>query len=220
MASTPANQIKSEEKVKRIRRSTAEIVNRLIEAAAHEFQEKGYIGATTAGIAKRAGVAEALLFNHFGSKAKLFQDTIFKPLNGHFEAFLESHQVPPDDHDGWRMHSMEYIHELQSFVSDHSRMLMSLVFAQSYQSSDVDGLGEVQGLHDYFARSAELAATNLGENPPIDPGLMARISFVSIMACILFEDWVFPGAAAQKKDIRDAITRFVMDGLNANKPRR
>lgn len=220
MARLPANRKTSESTVKRTRRSTAEIVDRLIEAATLEFQEKGYTGATTAAIARRAEVTEALLFNHFGSKAKLFQDTIFKPLSKHFEAFQATHQVSAEDLAGRRIFGMEYIRELQAFVSDHSRMLLSLVYAQSYQSSDVDGLGEVKGLHDYFERSAELAAANLGKNPTVDPALMARISFVSIMACILFEDWVFPKGGATKADIRDAITHFVMDGLNANKPAR
>ena len=68
-----------------------------MEAAAEEFEEKGYPGATTAGIARRAEVAEALLFNHFGSKAKLFQDTIFKPLSEHFDRFQETHPFNPDD---------------------------------------------------------------------------------------------------------------------------
>lgn len=201
---------------RRTRRSTVEIVDRLIAAATLEFEEKGYSGATTAAIARRAGVAEALLFNHFGSKSRLFQDTIFKPLDAHFEQFHAAHQVAADDLAGRRSFSMEYIRELQDFVAGHSRMLLSLIFAQSYQSGGVEGLGQVQGLHDFLDRNAQLAAANLGDNPAVDPALMARISFVSIMACTLFQDWVFPDQAASREQIRDALSRFVMDGLNAN----
>ncbi|OGW26606.1 MAG: TetR family transcriptional regulator [Nitrospirae bacterium GWC2_42_7] len=40
------------------------------------FSEKGYLGATTKEIAKRAGVAELTLFRHFSSKDKLFEEII------------------------------------------------------------------------------------------------------------------------------------------------
>ena len=206
--------------VRRTRRSTGEIIDRIIEAAAREFQEKGFSGATTAAIARRAGVTEALIFNHFGSKAKLFQDTIFKPLSEHFEQFQATHRVPPEDIAGRRNFSMDYIRELQDFVSDHSRMLLSLAFAQSYGQGGVEGLGQVQGLQDYFERTAALAAANLGENPAVDPAIMARVSFISIMACTLFQDWLFPENLVSKGQIHDAITRFVMDGLGANQPGR
>lgn len=207
-------------RAKRVRRSTEEVIDRLMEAAVEEFEEKGYSGATTAAIARRAQVAEALLFNHFGSKAQLFQDTIFKPLSQHFEAFLADHPFAPDDPDRRRMDSLEYIGELQEFIASHPRMLLSLVFAQCYKSGGVDGLAQVQGLHDFFERSAKLAAANFKEEPVFDPELMARISFVAIMSCILFQDWIFPEGLSDPARIRETVSHFVMDGLNANKPAR
>jgi len=47
---------------------------RLLEAARGLFAERGYAGATTAGIAERAGVSEGILFHHFGSKRELFAE--------------------------------------------------------------------------------------------------------------------------------------------------
>ncbi len=52
----------------------------LLEAAIQEFAEKGYAGATTAGIAKRARANQPLIHHHFGSKERLFRaviDTLF-----------------------------------------------------------------------------------------------------------------------------------------------
>jgi AcrR family transcriptional regulator len=45
---------------------------RMLEAAAHLFAEKGYARATTRALADAAGVNEVTLFRHFGSKAGLF----------------------------------------------------------------------------------------------------------------------------------------------------
>lgn len=203
-------------RAKRVRRTTEEIIDRMLGAAVAEFEEKGYAGATTAAIARRAAVAEALLFVHFGSKAQLFQDAIFKPLSKHFEGFLRDHPIAPHDPAVRRADSLEYIEQLQDFVSSNSQMLLSLVFAQCYGPGSVDGLADVQGLHDYFAQAAARASLHLKEEPNVDPDLIARISFVSIMSCMLFQDWLFPNLDSRREEIRRAISLFVIDGLNAN----
>ena len=51
--------------------STAEIRDRLLRAAADVFAEYGYDGTRVAEIAKAAGVSNAALYSHFGSKAEL-----------------------------------------------------------------------------------------------------------------------------------------------------
>lgn len=56
---------------------------KLLEAAIHEFAQKGFDGATTAGIARRAKVPQPLVHHHFGSKEELFRtvlDVLFDEL--------------------------------------------------------------------------------------------------------------------------------------------
>lgn len=207
-------------KLRRSRRSTEEIVERLTSAATEEFESKSYTGATTAAIARRAGVAEALLFNHFGSKKQLFQNTIFRPLEQHFDAFQASVSTNLADPDDVQAGSRQYIDGLQSFVDEHKGMFLSLVFAQTYKPSDVDGLAEIKGLHDYFARMAELADSNLVQPARVSPRHMARISFATIMSCILFRDWLFSDEMDDPEELRSAICDFVMEGLSANDPKR
>lgn len=202
------------------RRSTEEIVERLASAAIEEFEAKSYNGATTAAIARRAGVAEALLFNHFGSKAQLFQDAIFRPLEQHFDAFQASIPTDPTDPEDVRSGSRRYIDALQGFISEHRSMFLSLVFAQTYKPAGVEGLAEIGGLHDYFARMAKLADSNLARQPRISPRHMARISFATIMSCILFKDWLFPEDLDDPEELRSAICDFVMEGLSANEDMR
>ena len=49
---------------------------RILEAAAQVFAEKGYARATTRVLAAAAGVNEVTLFRHFGSKQNLFAAVI------------------------------------------------------------------------------------------------------------------------------------------------
>ncbi|MEM6991457.1 MAG: TetR/AcrR family transcriptional regulator [Myxococcota bacterium] len=55
---------------------------RLLEAATAVFADKGYQGATTKQLAKRAGVTEKTLFSHFSSKADLFAAAMGPGLSG------------------------------------------------------------------------------------------------------------------------------------------
>lgn len=52
--------------------------DRLLDATLSLMSEKGYLGATTREISKRAGVTELTLFRHFGSKEKLFEEVLNK----------------------------------------------------------------------------------------------------------------------------------------------
>ncbi len=49
---------------------------RIFEAAAREFSERGYSGATLARIAHRAGCSKALVVRYFGSKQELYRSVL------------------------------------------------------------------------------------------------------------------------------------------------
>jgi hypothetical protein len=55
--------------------------------------------------------------------------------------------------------------------------------------------------------------------PKIDPKLMTRVSFGTLLACVIFRDWLFPEGIATEEQISAAISDFVMDGVNANAQR-
>jgi AcrR family transcriptional regulator len=198
----------------RRRRTKEEIIERLMEAAGEEFEHNGYAGTTTAAIAQKAGVAEWLIFNHFGSKAKLFHDAIFKPMNQQFVDFFNTRQA--DTEDARQETARQYILELQRFMARHSKMLMSLLFAQIYEGDKVEGLSQVDGLHDYFSRAAAMAMNRLSGKPKVDPKLMGRFSFATIMACVIFKDLLFPEGLATKDEISAGMTDFIMFGSRAN----
>lgn len=77
--------------------STHDTKARLLDAALTEFVEHGYDGASTAGIAERAGVAKALVFHHFESKDALFlavAERVVERARGEYERVLR--ETPPD----------------------------------------------------------------------------------------------------------------------------
>ena len=203
-------------KRRRTRRTKEQILGLILEAAGEEFELNGYEGAKTAVIAEKAGVAEALIFSNFGSKAKLFQDAIFEPLQQHLLRFQTEHRVAVGDRDGLRAGTQQYILELQAFISRHSRMLKSIIGAQMYANEGLQELRHVEGLHDFFLRASGPGASLSFENPRIAPQLLTRVSFATILACVIFKDLLFPKGLASQMEIGLAISDFVMDGVNAN----
>lgn len=55
---------------------TKDTREKILEAGLMLFSKKGYLGATTKEIAKKAGVAELTVFRHFSSKERLFEQMI------------------------------------------------------------------------------------------------------------------------------------------------
>lgn len=201
---------------RRKRRSGDEILERIIAAAGSEFEENGYAGATTAAIARRADVTEAQIFRLFPSKAELFREAIFQPLNRHFADFHARHAVEQAGGGSFRELAHRYIDELHDFMDEHSRMLMSLIVAQAYAQGSGEGLPQLEGLRAYFEQGATTMSRRTGVEPRVRPELMVRVSFAAVLASVMFKDWLFPPGLGSEEEIRRAVAEFTIDGIRAN----
>lgn len=200
---------------RRKRRSTQEVIDRIVDAAFTEFGENGYSSATTAAIARRADVAEALIFTHFGSKANLFRKAVFKPLDDHFSKFVAAHAVRSEDAAEHVKESRAFVSELVRFVRQHTGMFKSLVVNEAYARDDGSS-GGLRGLQDYFDKMSALEEARQAKQHNVPPRLISRISFASILGCILFNDWLFPEGVAGDDEVHDALCDFIMEGLSVN----
>ena len=202
---------------RRKRRSPEEIMQRLLRAASDEFRRAGYAGATTAAIARDAEVTEAQLFRYFASKAELFRAAVFEPLNRHFAEFNTA-QLKKGATDSRNREAKihDYVEELQAFIAEHAELLMTLVVAEAYAPESIKGMGEVNALGEYFELGATEMQRRLGGNARVAPELMVRVSFAAVLANVLFKHWMFPPGIASDKQISDALTDFVIEGVSIN----
>jgi hypothetical protein len=56
----------------------------------------------------------------------------------------------------------------------------------------------------------------LSNKPKIHPKLVSRVSFATILACVIFKDWLFPEGLASEGEISAAVSDFILEGLSAN----
>ncbi len=202
--------------MKKTRRSSEEIMQRLLNAASEEFKRCGFVGATTAAIARKADITEAQLFRYFATKADLFREAVFEPLNRHFAEFNAKHPVTLKKNEDIRENARLYISQLQQFLSPHSELLLSLIVSQLFTSGSLQGIGEIESLHQYFERGAAMMSSRIEKNPTVEPELLVRVSFAALLGCVLFKDWVLPKRFASEDDFSEAITNFLIDGINVN----
>lgn len=207
----------SPQQPRRKRRAPQEVRDLIIAAAAHEFAANGYTGATTAAIARRAEVTEAQIFRFYDSKAELFREAVFQPLDRHFAAFQERSLMEEARGDSFYEIAGRYINQLQDFMAENSGMLMSLLVAREYMQGNVEGMDDIEGLRAYFERGASMMSRRTkGSEMPVPPELMVRVSFGAVLGNVIFRDWLFPPGIATDQQIRDAIATFTMDGVAPN----
>jgi AcrR family transcriptional regulator len=115
-----------EPETRRRRRSTAEVRELVLEAAQGLFAERGYSGATTREIARRAEVTEQVLFNQFESKERLYAATVIEPFEAVAQAHLDAwRRVPIEELDPHDMLSA-YIGDLYRLVVEHRTLFMAV----------------------------------------------------------------------------------------------
>lgn len=196
----------------RKRRTPEDLRERMLRAAREQFNRHGPSDATTASIARAAEVTEAQLFRYFPSKAELFREAVFAPLNQHFIEFNQRLERAATGEASFGESARAYTAELLDFLGRHGKLLLALLVAETYaQDRKADGAG-ISSLAAYFDKGAEMLARHAGDGDH-DPRLTVRVSFAAVLGAVLFRDWLFPNGSASDEQIEQAIVDFVVDGL-------
>lgn len=203
MALSASGPVKDEKPRKR--RAAGELTAAILDAARAEFDERGPSGATTAAIARRAGVTEAQLFRYYPTKAALFREAVFRALNAHFTQFRDAQQ-PFAVAD--RRAAADYIAELTAFLRANRQLMVALLTSQAFAGGEDSG--PIEALSDYFAAGAAARTQRFGE---ADHHLAVRVSFAAALGAVVFHDWLFPPGTASDDAISKAYTDFILNGL-------
>ena len=98
-------------------------------------------------------------------------------------------------------------------------MFKSLVVAEAYGRGRTESLGAIDSLIAYFRQSAETMQKRFGDKAAtVAPDILTRVSFVAVLANVLFRDWIFPETSSDDSEISEAVIDFVIHGITANDP--
>lgn len=197
-----------------LRRGSREVRSLLLEAARTLFAAKGYPGAATRDIAAAAGVSEALLFRHFGTKAQLFERAVIDPINEFISDYVEQWTAAPVADHTLEELAFAYVDGFYRLLLDHGDLVLALITAQAYEAiDDVEGtspLGRLlEELEAVPGREAELRDLDF------DVVIATRLVAGMVMAMALLDKWIFPPGKRRpsRQRIVDEMVAMVVHGL-------
>jgi AcrR family transcriptional regulator len=120
----------------------------LVDAAMRVFSEGSYAGATTAQIAREAGVSEPILYRHFGSKRDLYVaclDEAWRRIRTRIEAEMELRGAA----EGWRAIGPATMRDMKVLVP--SLWMQAITEAGADPEIRRHVRGHMREVHDFFA---------------------------------------------------------------------
>jgi AcrR family transcriptional regulator len=196
------------------RRAPDEVRRLLLEAARNLFAARGFAGASTRDIALKAGVSEALLFRHFGTKAKLFERAILDPINEFVRTYVDEWKArSAADHTPEGI-AFAFVDGFYRLLSENRDLVLALVTAQAYESiqelNDASPLSRLlDELEAVAGREAELRGFEF------DVQISTRLVAGMVMSMALLDEWLFP--LGKRRPSRQRITNemvaFMLHGL-------
>jgi len=198
---------------RRTRRTPNEVRELLLDAARSTFAARGYARSSTREIADAAGVSEALLFRHFGTKARLFELAVLDPFREFLDGYVAARPADlTEPLPAAEVPSRDYVESLYDLLSTHRELVMALLAARAYEV----GLMATPELSDALDRletlvDLEVSRRGLGA---VDVPVTIRATFAMVAAMAVFGQWLFPSDALPPRElVVDEMVRFMVHGL-------
>ena len=199
----------------RLRRPSEEVQALILVAARELFQVKGYVATTTKEIAARAGVAEALLFTNFGSKAQLFEAAITGPFDTFVDDYIHGWQKTVGDASA--LERLEgFIRGLMDLTERNRGLLLDAISPRSSAATtgtDNARAAVIGGISRAFQRVHVL---DEGPHPwKFEPAAILAATHGLVMSTVLLDQFLFPadGPAPDRAAFIAELARFMLYGL-------
>jgi AcrR family transcriptional regulator len=199
-------------------RRTADEVDRLLLAAARKaFAERGYSGTSTREISDAAGVSEALLFRHFGTKADLFDAAVLEPFHMFVGRFIAAWESQPVGNHSAEELCRQFLAGLYGLLKQHRELAMTLLGAMAFESRELGDQLETAPSFAMLLRRLEPVAAQEAAAQGFDFNVPVAVRAVSAMALsmALLDPWLFPDDEPRPSDddIVTEMTQLMMHGL-------
>ena len=181
----------------------------LLDAAREVFALRGFRGARTKEIADKAGVSEALLYRHFGSKAGLFEEAILEPVNSFVREFFERWRTEWDQTRPFHETVGAFMEGMYDLMREHRSAVLALLAAQAFE--DETGEADHRPLFGILGDLEEIASVETkSRHFDPDPALTTRVAVTLAVAMGLLEDFLFGPSDSPNVNREAIITEMTM----------
>lgn len=189
----------------------------LLESARALFAERGYAGTSTREIARAASVSEPMIFRHFGSKAKLFEEAVLAPFNSFVSEYIADWGARPRGATSPFVATYEFYRGVYDVLSANRRLIHEMIGARAVGGSlaaDTASAPQLGALLERFETIMEREIVDRGFRP-FDPVVMTRLCFGLVFSIAVFGDWMFEGASGPQPSAEAFVAemaRLTIDG--------
>ncbi|OLL73474.1 hypothetical protein Ae168Ps1_1856c [Pseudonocardia sp. Ae168_Ps1] len=173
------------------RRTTTEVRNLLLLAAARSFVDHGYAQTSTREIARDAGVSQPLLFRHFGGKAGLFAQTVVVGFSDAVSEFTGRWLVPIGMEE---VRARAFLADLFGVLVENRETVMAMISVHAYESeSDELSSSVVDVFAGLLACVRDVLLCHEDGTPfaGLHPVTTPAAVLASLLGCAVFDDWLF-----------------------------
>lgn len=188
----------------------------LLEAARELFSERGYNGTSTRDIAERAGVTEPMLFRHFGSKPKLFQEAAVEPFTEFMDRYIEEYRGREHGRRSAAEEGRQFYSGLFAVLREERELLMALLAAHEFDQLVDDISGQISSAFGQVLELfEEVVATEAAERNFSDFDLQAtvRVMFGMVLSVALHGDWLTQDGTVSDERMLEAMVAMSVRGL-------
>ncbi len=197
------------------RRSSATVRSLVLRAARELFGERGYEQVGTREIAVRAGVTQALVFRHFGTKANLFTEAVFQPFYDFVAGYLRRWADQGHGSSSSARDTEVFVSGLYRLLLDNRKLLVALTGQASGAAPElpVHAAAFLREVFDRLEDEVNLEIRAQG-NETMDPAYAVRFAFALVYGVAVLDEALFPPGQPRPDhaSIADQMSGFVLRG--------
>jgi AcrR family transcriptional regulator len=197
---------------RRKRRSSAEVRDLIITAARDLFARRGYPATTTRDIAIEAGVNEATIYRHFGSKPQLFETAVGEPYHQFMNDYMtEWTKNNPQPKSGEEVVG-SFVEGLYGAFLENRDLILAFICAQRFERLGLSSSGDQESVVSRELRAMDEWAQKTSDRLQfydIDIPVTLRCSVAMVMSLALHEDLLFepgPNRPSRARILRETTT--------------
>jgi AcrR family transcriptional regulator len=189
----------------------------LLESARALFAERGYAGTSTREIARAASVTEPMIFRHFGSKAKLFEEAVLAPFNTFVSEYIADWSARPRGAKDVYVATSEFYRGVYEVLAANRRLIHEMIGARAVGGPLTPDIGSTPQLGALLERLEKIIERERDDGGfrPFDATVMTRLMFGLVFSIAIHGDWMFEGATRPQPSVEafiDEMARLTIYG--------
>ncbi|WP_179469724.1 TetR/AcrR family transcriptional regulator [Mycolicibacterium vinylchloridicum] len=187
----------------------------ILDAARDLFARQDYRSTTTREIAQASGIAEHLLFRHFGSKAALFRESLVKPFTDFVAEFGDTWQsVAPEHANDDDSLAQLFVGRLYDVFVEHKGLLVTLMNSDTLTEAEMTdiGIADVRESLEVLGQIA-VEAMRLSGVHPSDEDLPVHSTVATIAGMAALRSSFFGAGQPSRDTIVSELIRAILHGF-------